>query len=357
MAASNGRHRAERARARTRLRTWTAAVAGAGLLAFGVATQVVGSPLAMPDSLGDGVDRLLGAAHSEAPQSAPAGSPGSAAGAGSTGSAAPLQAGASAKAVPLIASWRGEAAVKLGGRLTVRGTTSRPVGVVRIEQRVGRAWKPVATAKVAAPAADSASASKRGTWSTTVTAPKSPSFQTYRATWIEGRSTLGTVALPRVDVHRLHTYVLTTRGKLVSDVDDFAERAAAIYADKRGWKQAHHRFSRVNKGGDFTLVLSEASKVPSFDSRCSTYYSCRSGRYVIINEKNWLGKTPNFVGSLDVYRDMVVNHETGHWLGMSHRYCGGKGRQAPVMQQQSKGMQGCKANGWPTAPELKAVAR
>lgn len=356
MAGPTGRHRAEHARGRTRLRTWAAAVAGAALLATGVATQVVGSPLSVTDGLGGGVDRLLGASPADTPQAAPVGSV-TAPGPAGAPSAAASATGASAKAVPLIASWRGEAAVKLGGKLTVRGTTSRPAGVVRIEQRVGRAWEPVTTAKVAPPAADSPTTSKRGTWRTTLTAPKAPSFQTYRATWIEGRSTLSTVALPRVDVHRVHTYVVTTRGKLASDVDDFAERAASIYADKRGWKQAHHRFSRVKKGGDFTLVLAEAGKVPSFDSRCSVHYSCRSGRNVIINEKNWLNKTPNFVGSLDVYRDMVVNHETGHWLGMAHHYCAGKGRQAPVMQQQSKGMQGCKANGWPTAAELKAVAR
>ena len=49
---------------------------------------------------------------------------------------------------------------------------------------------------------------------------------------------------------------------------------------------------------------------------------------------------------------MVVNHETGHFLGLDHASCSGPGRPAPVMMQQSKGLNGCHFNPWPTAREL-----
>jgi hypothetical protein len=49
---------------------------------------------------------------------------------------------------------------------------------------------------------------------------------------------------------------------------------------------------------------------------------------------------------------MVVNHETGHWLGLGHAGCPGRGRLAPVMMQQSKGLGGCRFNPFPTSREL-----
>jgi hypothetical protein len=54
---------------------------------------------------------------------------------------------------------------------------------------------------------------------------------------------------------------------------------------------------------------------------------------------------------------MEINHETGHWLGLGHSNCAGPGQAAPVMQQQSIDMQGCRINSWPLPWELDAVRR
>jgi hypothetical protein len=114
-------------------------------------------------------------------------------------------------------------------------------------------------------------------------------------------------------------------------------------------------FQEVASGGSFTLVLSEANEVPRFSPGCGAEYSCNAGRYVIINQDRWLGATAPWNqsgGSLRDYRHMVVNHETGHWLGHSHQSCTGSGQPAPVMQQQSIDLQGCTFNPWPLASEL-----
>lgn len=161
----------------------------------------------------------------------------------------------------------------------------------------------------------------------------------------------------RVDVQRKVTYSVITRGQILASVKEFSRLAQQTYADPRGWRAKGVQFRRVAQGGSFTLVLAEASTVPSFSSQCSATYSCRVGRYVIINQTRWQQATPpwNAGGkSLRDYRHMVVNHEVGHWLGRGHASCSKRGSAAPVMQQQSKSLQGCTFNPWPKSSERYA---
>ena len=136
----------------------------------------------------------------------------------------------------------------------------------------------------------------------------------------------------RLTTVRLVTYHIETRGKVRGALDSFKERTAEIYADPRGWSRANVHFKRVKSGGAFSLVLSQAKYVPTFAPICDRYWSCRVGRYVIINEDRWRRGTPYFKksgGTLREYRAMVVNHETGHWFGLGHASCGGQGSGRP----------------------------
>ena len=154
-------------------------------------------------------------------------------------------------------------------------------------------------------------------------------------------------------VRRRVTYSVTTRGRITTSTREFARLAQETYDDARGWRAAGVQFRRVPRGGDFTLVLSEARLVPSFSASCSATWSCRVGRHVIINQERWKHASPAWNGarrSLRDYRHMVVNHETGHWLGRGHVGCPGAGP-APVMMQQSKGTGGCSFNPWPLPRE------
>jgi hypothetical protein len=161
----------------------------------------------------------------------------------------------------------------------------------------------------------------------------------------------------RVDVRRKVTYHVETRGTITTSLKEFKQQAQETYEDARGWRSAGIRFTPVAHGGSFTLVLAQASLVPSFSSSCSSMWSCRVGRYVIINQDRWKYASPAWNAAhleLRDYRHMVVNHETGHWLGLDHASCPGPGRLAPVMQQQSKGLQGCRFNPFPTIHELNS---
>lgn len=172
--------------------------------------------------------------------------------------------------------------------------------------------------------------------------------------------------LPSVDVEVptipkvAHTvnYSIESRGTLSIGLAEFkAQTSQTLNNTQQGWAQLGIEFREVAEGGEFTFVLAEASQVPTFSPACDSTYSCRVGRYVIINEDRWLGATPSWNaagGSLRGYRHMVVNHEVGHWLGHDHRNCPGAGQPAPLMQQQSIDLQGCTFNPWPLENELNS---
>lgn len=153
------------------------------------------------------------------------------------------------------------------------------------------------------------------------------------------------------------TYSVVTRGKIVASVSNFKKLAQETYDHPLGWRANGIRFKRVAQGGDFTLVLANASTVRSYSSVCSATWSCRVGRYVIINQDRWRLSSLAWKrgkGSLRGYQHMVINHETGHWLGKGHASCTVRGAAAPVMQQQSKGLGGCTINSWPKKSERYA---
>ena len=159
-----------------------------------------------------------------------------------------------------------------------------------------------------------------------------------------------------VPVRRRVTYSVTTRGRVTASLKVFRRQAQETFDHPRGWRAGGVQFRRVRRGGDFTLVLAAAATLPSFSAGCSVQWSCRVGRHVVINQLRWTQASPawNAAGrSLRDYRHMVVNHETGHWLGLGHASC--RGGRAPVMMQQSKGTGGCRFNPWPLDWEARSV--
>jgi hypothetical protein len=163
---------------------------------------------------------------------------------------------------------------------------------------------------------------------------------------------------PPVPVRATVAYEIASRGAVVADLDDFAARVAKFLADPKGWPAAGVEFKQVAADGLITIWLVEDSQVPSFSSICSTGLSCSIGRNIIINQTRWLESAPAGVMDhvpLEDYRMMVVNHEVGHWLGHhNHSSCPGVGEIAPLMMQQSKGLNGCVFNPYPLPSELTA---
>jgi hypothetical protein len=163
--------------------------------------------------------------------------------------------------------------------------------------------------------------------------------------------------IPETPVTRTVTYSIAVDGAVISDVNELARLAEETYANPQGWRGAGIAFQRVDSGGDFTLVLANPRHVEHYDPVCSFLWSCSVGRNVVINDIRFAYGSPAWPGPLDWYRKMVLNHETGHWLGLGHAFCAAAGAPAPIMQQQSISLQGCQMNSWPQAWELDLVRR
>jgi hypothetical protein len=152
-------------------------------------------------------------------------------------------------------------------------------------------------------------------------------------------------------------YTVSTRGIDSSGVEEFELLADQTLNDPRGWSRIGVKFVPVKSGGQFGLILATPSEVGAV-AGCSSEWSCRYGRDVLVNLNRWMDATASWnasSGNLRDYRHMVVNHEVGHWIGHDHEDCTGSGQLAPVMLQQSIDLQGCRFNPWPLPHEVSAA--
>jgi hypothetical protein len=141
------------------------------------------------------------------------------------------------------------------------------------------------------------------------------------------------------------------------DIGQFAAEIDAVLGDPRGWIAGGIRFQRVPEAAraDFTIQLATARTTRAMCAAGGVggtmgYTSCRYGSHVVLNLDRWLTSVPQYGAagrSLTTYRIYMINHEVGHELGHGHELCPGRGRPAPVMEQQTLGLHGCAPNPWP----------
>ncbi|WP_280791101.1 DUF3152 domain-containing protein [Blastococcus sp. CT_GayMR16] len=142
------------------------------------------------------------------------------------------------------------------------------------------------------------------------------------------------------------------------DVDGsaFAAAVESTLGDPRSWgNEGRMSFQRVGATEaaagqfDFKVSLVSPGNMETYCPGVGTggYTSCRYGDRATINLARWATAVPDYQGDIATYRLYVINHEVGHVLGNGHEPCPGTGEIAPVMQQQTLGLDGCVKNAWP----------
>lgn len=133
------------------------------------------------------------------------------------------------------------------------------------------------------------------------------------------------------------------------DRDDLARFIVGTLSDQRSWIRRGVGFELVAEGGLFTIIVAEPARVDQLCAPLKTNgrFSCARNGWIAFNSLRWFGATDDWPADLETYRRYLVNHEVGHYIvGGGHASCTGAGELAPVMMQQTKGLDGCEANGW-----------
>jgi Protein of unknown function (DUF3152) len=155
----------------------------------------------------------------------------------------------------------------------------------------------------------------------------------------------------------LRRYTVQIEDGIQVDRRRVADTIASILGDRRSWGGTGRlSFQRVSSGPvSFRVVLANPSTVNRLCAplRTGGIYSCGMYGRAVLNVLRWRFGAPAFHGDMTKYRRYLVNHEVGHLLGHGHRSCPAAGARAPVMMQQTKGVGGCRANGWPLAWERR----
>ncbi|HLL62222.1 MAG TPA: DUF3152 domain-containing protein [Propionibacteriaceae bacterium] len=151
---------------------------------------------------------------------------------------------------------------------------------------------------------------------------------------------------------RLIRYDVKVEENLDIEPDEAARMIAGVLNDKRSWRGSGRvRFELVSGDSDRAELHAYIVTPGTTDRLCAPLatrgeVSCQNGNRVVLNAKRWQLGAKAYGRDVTNYRRYLVNHEFGHYIGHGHVECPGRGRLAPIMLQQTKGLDGCRKNPW-----------
>lgn len=208
----------------------------------------------------------------------------------------------------------------------------------------------------AGPATSTASdsADEDGSWT-------GPAAAAARSVVEEGTGTFSVLEVPAkhnpTTVGRIVRYTVEIEGGLQTDAAELAENVARVLLDERSWQPVDGiRFVNVAPrqaaSGQHVDIRVTLASPKTTDRLCApmrtlSQVSCWNGERSVLNLRRWTLGAETWGGDLAGYRTYLINHEVGHGLGHQHAECPAPGRRAPVMMQQTLGLQGCGPWAWP----------
>lgn len=161
-----------------------------------------------------------------------------------------------------------------------------------------------------------------------------------------------TVRLPNDDPHgRVVRYAVRVEDEVEVGPDEAARAIHRVLTDERSWSGDGSVTWLFRPRGKVDLTVSITTP-DTTDRLCRPLdtrgeVSCRNQDVIALNALRWTRGVPHFDGDLMGYRQYLVNHEFGHYLGHGHQECPGPGRKAPVMMTQTISLGRCTKNPWP----------
>lgn len=169
-----------------------------------------------------------------------------------------------------------------------------------------------------------------------------------------GSGTFHVAAAPLRSQLGATTFRVEVEQDLALELGEVAAFIDETLADPRGWSTAH-RMVRVDGEADIRIVLATPETTDLLCAPLDTdgRLSCRNGGNVVLNAWRWEHGADAYGDDITNYRRYLINHETGHALGYAHATCPGESNVAPVMLQQTKGLNGCEPNPWPAIVDVR----
>lgn len=140
--------------------------------------------------------------------------------------------------------------------------------------------------------------------------------------------------------------------------DGTIKEVGETFANAKGWRQADITFSKTNQRPDLVIRFDTPAEIAASSLICSAEYNCQIENQILVNATLWQ-HGDGWNGSTVDYHSLIINHETGHFLGLGHWHCACWLMPAPVMlsHQNVTSFHIWKPNPWPTAEEIEAVRK